>query len=53
MRCMKRHLPSTARDELARLVADARDPVLVDRLISKVSMLSPQVIYEVEDVVGC
>jgi hypothetical protein len=53
MRSMKRHLPSTDRDELARLVADARDPVLVDRLISKVSMLSPQAIYEVENVVGC
>jgi hypothetical protein len=49
---MKWHLPSTDRDELARLLADAHDPVLVDRLISKVSMLSPQAIYEVENVVG-
>jgi hypothetical protein len=53
MRYLKRHLPSTDLDELVRLVADARDPVLVDRLISKVSMLSPQAIYEVENVVGC
>jgi hypothetical protein len=50
---MKWHLPSTDRDELVRLLADAHDPVLVDRLISKVSMLSPQAIYEVENVVGC
>jgi hypothetical protein len=50
---MKWHLPSTDRDELARLLADAHDPVLVDRLISKVSMLSPRAIYEVEKVVGC
>jgi hypothetical protein len=50
---MKWHLPSTDRDELARLLADAHDPVLVDRLISKVSMLLPQAIYEVENVVGC
>jgi hypothetical protein len=53
MRYMKRHLLSTDRDELARLVADARDPVLVDRLISKLSPLSPQAIFEIEDVVGC
>jgi len=52
MHYMKRHLPSADRDELARLVTDAHDPVLVDRLISKVSMLLPQAIYEVENVVG-
>jgi hypothetical protein len=50
---MKRHLLSTDRDELARLVADACDPVLVDSLISKLSSLSPQALYEIEDVVGC
>jgi hypothetical protein len=53
MRCRERHLPSADRDELARLVADARNPVCADRLISTMSMLPPEAIYEVENVVGC
>ena len=49
---MKRYLRSTDRVELARLVADARNTGCADHLISKISMLSPGAIYEVEEVLG-
>jgi hypothetical protein len=51
---MKQHLiSSTDRYELSRLVIDAIDTAGIQRFVTKVSMLSPQAIYEVENVVGC
>jgi hypothetical protein len=53
MRRMKQHRISSAdRDELSRLVIDATDTDGVQRIVSKVLMLSPQAIHEVENVVG-
>src|SRR5215831_15086796 len=51
---MKPHLISPPdRDELSRLAIDAIDTVGIHRIVTKVSMLPPQAIYEVERLIGC
>jgi hypothetical protein len=50
---MKRHLISPPdRDELARLAIDGTDTAGIDRIVTKVSLLPPQAIYEVERLIG-
>jgi hypothetical protein len=45
-------IPPTDRDELSRLAIDGTDTVGIHRIVTKVSMLPPQAIYEVERLIG-
>jgi hypothetical protein len=45
-------IPPTDRDELSRLAIDRTDTVGIHRIVTKVSTLPPQAIYEVERLIG-